>query len=183
MNAVRTKGASHAAVATHGSRRTGRCDRTRHGPRLGARPGGCSRFDGSSAAQSIGLSARPRHLRRPTGPPCLARCRGRRPSRANGLEGRSRSAGKRVLILPTYEQGTWAEQVVVPARNLVLMSDEADPVQLSMIGINPSTAYLLLSRYVSLMPSDWIGQTAANSAMGQYIIALAKLAGIRTLNV
>src|ERR1700733_10823131 len=24
--------------------------------------------------------------------------------------------GKRVLILPTYEQGTWADQVVVPVR-------------------------------------------------------------------
>ena len=91
--------------------------------------------------------------------------------------------GKRVLILPTYEQGTWADQVVVPARNLVPMSDEADPLQLSMIGINPATAYVLLSRYVSLMPGDWIGQTAANSAMGQYIIALAKLAGVKTLNV
>ncbi len=47
--------------------------------------------------------------------------------------------GKRVLIVPTYEQGTWADQVVVPVR--------------------------------------------ANSAMGQYIIALAKLAGVKTLNV
>src|SRR5246127_186601 len=91
--------------------------------------------------------------------------------------------GKRVLILPTYEQGTWADQVVVPARNLVPMSDEADPLQLSMMGINPATAYLLLNRYVSLMPGDWIGQTAANAAMGQYIIALAKLAGVKTLNV
>ena len=91
--------------------------------------------------------------------------------------------GKRVLILPTYEQGTWAEQVVVPARNLVPMSDEADPLQLAMIGINPVTAYLLLNRFVSLIPGDWIGQTAANSAMGQYIIALAKLAGVKTLNV
>jgi NADPH:quinone reductase-like Zn-dependent oxidoreductase len=63
------------------------------------------------------------------------------------------------------------------------MSDEADPLQLSMIGINPATAYLLLNRYVSLMPGDWIGQTAANAAMGQYIIALAKLAGVKTLNV
>jgi NADPH:quinone reductase-like Zn-dependent oxidoreductase len=52
-----------------------------------------------------------------------------------------------------------------------------------MIGINPVTAYLLLNRYVSLMPGDWIGQTAANAAMGQYIIALAKLAGVKTLNV
>src|ERR1700730_8329561 len=91
--------------------------------------------------------------------------------------------GRRVLILPTYEQGTWADQVVAPVRNIVPMSDEADPVQLSMIGINPITAYLLLNRYVSLMPGDWIGQTAANSAVGQYIIALAKLAGIKTLNV
>ena len=91
--------------------------------------------------------------------------------------------GKRVLILPTYEQGTWADQIVAPVRNLVPMSDEADPLQLSMIGINPATAYLLLSRYVSLMPGDWIGQTAANAAMGQYIIALAKLAGVKTLNV
>jgi len=91
--------------------------------------------------------------------------------------------GKRVLILPTYEQGTWADQVVVPVRNIVSMSDEADPLQLSMIGINPVTAYLLLNRYVSLMPGDWIGQTAANAAMGQYIIALAKLAGVKTLNL
>src|SRR4029077_15937278 len=29
----------------------------------------------------------------------------------------------------------------------------------------------------------WIGQTAANAAMGQYIIGLAKLAGVKTLNV
>src|SRR5437870_12098496 len=44
---------------------------------------------------------------------------------------------KRVLIIPTYEQGTgtttWSAQV----RNIVPMSDEADPLQLSMIGINP----------------------------------------------
>src|SRR2546429_4968271 len=91
--------------------------------------------------------------------------------------------GRGVLFLPAYEQGTWADEVVAPVRTLVPMSDETDPLQLSMIGINPATAYLLLNRYVSLMPGDWIGQTAANAAMGQYIIALAKLAGVKTLNV
>src|SRR6267378_1832731 len=45
-------------------------------------------------------------------------------------------------------------------------SHDADPLQLAMIGINPVTAYLLPNRYVSLMPGDWIGQTAANAAMG-----------------
>jgi NADPH:quinone reductase-like Zn-dependent oxidoreductase len=65
----------------------------------------------------------------------------------------------------------------------VPIESEADPTQLSMIGVNALTAHLLLSRYVSLMPGDWIGQTAANSAMGEYIARLAKLAGLRTLNV
>src|SRR5437899_8927045 len=55
--------------------------------------------------------------------------------------------GKHVLILPTYEQGTWADQVVAPVRNIVPMRDEADALQLSMIGINLATAYLLLNRY------------------------------------
>src|SRR6266853_2344518 len=44
---------------------------------------------------------------------------------------------KRVLIIPTYEQGTWADQVVAPVRNLVPMSDEADPMQLAMIPPRP----------------------------------------------
>src|SRR5246127_4074514 len=91
--------------------------------------------------------------------------------------------GKRVLILPTYEQGTWADQVVVPVRNIVPIGDDADPLQLSMLGINPAPPCLWLSQYASLMPNDWIGQTAANAAMGQYLIALAKLAGVKTLNV
>jgi len=91
--------------------------------------------------------------------------------------------GKRVMILPTYEQGTWADRVVVPVRNIVPMSEEAYPLQLSMIGINPATAYLLLNRYVDLTPGDWIGQTAANADMGQYVVALAKRAGVKTLNV
>src|SRR3989449_10847808 len=57
--------------------------------------------------------------------------------------------GKRVLILPTLEQGTWADQVVVPVRNIVPMSDEADPLQLSMIAINPATAYLRSEEHTS----------------------------------
>jgi NADPH:quinone reductase-like Zn-dependent oxidoreductase len=91
--------------------------------------------------------------------------------------------GKRVVVVPNYQQGTWSNEVVVPLRNTVPVADDADPLQLAMIGINPATAYLLLHRYVCLMPGDWIGQTAANSAMGQYTIALAKLAGVKTLNV
>jgi NADPH:quinone reductase-like Zn-dependent oxidoreductase len=91
--------------------------------------------------------------------------------------------GKRVLIVPNNEQGTWADRIIVPIRNIVPLDSDADPVQLSMIGINALTAYLMLSKYVTLMPGDWIGQTAANSAVGEYIAKLAKLAGVKTLNV
>ncbi len=97
--------------------------------------------------------------------------------RARSLE------GKRVIILPTYEQGTWAEETIVTQQNVVAVGDKGDPLQLAMIGINPATAYLLLKQYTHLMPGDWIGQTAANAAMGQYIIQFAKLAGLKTLNV
>src|SRR5260370_17606666 len=43
--------------------------------------------------------------------------------------------GKRVLILPTYDQGTWADQVVVPVPTIVPMTDDPDPLQLPMIRI------------------------------------------------
>jgi NADPH:quinone reductase-like Zn-dependent oxidoreductase len=92
-------------------------------------------------------------------------------------------AGRRVVILPTYEQGTWADHAVVATRNVVAVSDDGDPLQLAMIGVNPLTALLLLRLHEALANGDWIAQTAANSAVGQYVIKLAKLAGVKTLNV
>jgi NADPH:quinone reductase-like Zn-dependent oxidoreductase len=91
--------------------------------------------------------------------------------------------GKRVAILPTYEQGTWASHVAIPVRNIVPVSGSADPVQLAQISINALTSYVLLRDYARLMPGNWVGQTAANSTVGQYIIALAGMAGLKTLNV
>src|SRR3989442_13915299 len=106
--------------------------------------------------------------------PVGAECVGRITKTGSKVDGSL--PGKRVMIVPSYEQGTWAEQVVVPVRNIEPLSGDADPLQLSMLGINPVTANLLLSRYVSLMPGDWLGQTAANSAMGRTVIKIAKLA-------
>jgi NADPH:quinone reductase-like Zn-dependent oxidoreductase len=91
--------------------------------------------------------------------------------------------GTRVLILPMYTYGTWAQQVAVPQEFVVPVSDASDPLQLAQLSINALTAYLLLKDYAPLMPGDWIGQTAANSAVGQYVIALAKMMGLKTVNV
>ena len=91
--------------------------------------------------------------------------------------------GRRVIILPTFVQGTWAEQVVIPARNTVVVPDGANPLQLAMLAVNPATARSLLNDYVPVRRGEWVGLNLANSAVGQYVIALAKRAGIRTLAV
>ncbi|TDD37503.1 trans-2-enoyl-CoA reductase [Nonomuraea terrae] len=91
--------------------------------------------------------------------------------------------GRRVLILPTFAHGTWADRVVVPARQVVPVGDSADALQLAMLPVNPATAHALLNDYVTLRPGDWIGLNLANSAVGQYVIALAKRAGVRTLAI
>ncbi|GAA1575068.1 hypothetical protein GCM10009789_30650 [Kribbella sancticallisti] len=55
--------------------------------------------------------------------------------------------------------------------------------QVEQVGVNPLTAHLALTKYVDLKPGDWVGQNLGNSAVGQYVIALAKRAGVKTLSV
>jgi NADPH:quinone reductase-like Zn-dependent oxidoreductase len=90
--------------------------------------------------------------------------------------------GKRVLLVPTYEHGTWAEEVAVKTANLIEIPDEGDPVQLATVGVNPLTAYLALKQ-VDLKPGDWVGQNLGNSAVGRAAAQLARHAGFRTLSV
>jgi NADPH:quinone reductase-like Zn-dependent oxidoreductase len=91
--------------------------------------------------------------------------------------------GERVLVVPTLEQATWREQTVIDDRNAVPVDPDGDPLQLAMLGINPITAYCLLHDYVKLTPGAWVAQTGASSATAGYVVALAKHAGLRTLNV
>ena len=79
--------------------------------------------------------------------------------------------------------GTWSTHMVAEAKSLVSLPNGVDPVQLSMITINPPTASLMLSEFVDLNEGDWVIQNAANSGVGSYLIALAKLRGIKTVNV
>ena len=52
-----------------------------------------------------------------------------------------------------------------------------------MMTINPPTAALLLSEFVTLGQGDWVVQNAANSAVGLYLVQLARHRGHRTVNV
>src|SRR5258708_18986617 len=104
--------------------------------------------------------------------------------------GRVLAAGSRVTnvkvgdrVLAPLSSFTWREQMVVSADGLFALPRDSDPRQLSMLAINPPTAALLLSAYVDLKPGEWVVQNSANSAVGRWVIAFAKMRGLKTVNI
>jgi NADPH:quinone reductase-like Zn-dependent oxidoreductase len=91
--------------------------------------------------------------------------------------------GERVIVLPTLGQNTWVERTVADERDVLTVDAAADPLQLSMIAVNPITAHLILTGYAELKADAWVAQNSANSAVGRYLVDLARLAGLRTVNI
>lgn len=79
--------------------------------------------------------------------------------------------------------GTWRTHLKTQARRLLPVPAGADPRQMAMLSINPPTADLLLREIVKLERGEWVLQNAANSAVGRYLISLARLEGLKTINV
>jgi NADPH:quinone reductase-like Zn-dependent oxidoreductase len=80
-------------------------------------------------------------------------------------------------VLAPLNSFTWRERMVISAGGLFALPPDADPQQLAMLAINPPTAALLLSEYVTLKPGEWVVQNAANSGVGRWVIAFAKTRG------
>lgn len=90
------------------------------------------------------------------------------------------AVGDRVVILAN---NNWSERKNIPAALVHKVSKDADPLQLSMLKVNPASAHLMLTTFESLNPGDWVIQTAPLGSAGQCVIQLAKLLEINTLNV
>jgi trans-2-enoyl-CoA reductase len=95
------------------------------------------------------------------------------------------SVGQLVLLTGG---GTWRDEIVAPAKYFIplpkLGAQNPELIeQLSMTTVNPLSALLMLTRFVDLNEGDWLVHSAANSAVGGYIIQLAKQRGIKTINV
>lgn len=89
--------------------------------------------------------------------------------------------GDRVLF--PRGTSTWLTRSKVKADHLFALPANADPQQLSMLMVNPPTAYLMLTEYVALKKGDWVIQSAGNSAVGRAVIAIAKTMGVHTVSV
>lgn len=96
-----------------------------------------------------------------------------------------RVSGLRVgdrVVLP-LGRFVWRQRLIVPAMDLIVLPEEADPRQLAMLSINPPTAHLLLELYVKLQANDWIAINAANSAIARWLIGLGKRKGLKILGL
>ena len=96
-------------------------------------------------------------------------------------------AGQLVLLLGG-ETGTWRNEIVAPASGFLPLPnlgplDSNMIEQLSMTVVNPMTALIMLTSFIELEKGQWLVQSASNSAVGGYIIQLAKQRGIKTINV
>lgn len=86
------------------------------------------------------------------------------------------------VLLP-IRAGAWREEVVVDAATVLPLPAGIDPVQASMLRINPPTAELLLTEVVPLRAGSWVLQNPGSGSVGQLVIQRAKAHGLRTVSV
>ena len=90
--------------------------------------------------------------------------------------------GRRVAVL-NAAGGNWAEQVAVPARQLVPVPDDIPDEQVATFFVNPATVLAMVERVLRVPAGAWLLQTAAASALGKMIVKLGRKRGFRTLNL
>src|SRR5260221_1241680 len=88
--------------------------------------------------------------------------------------------GDRTLV--PYPAPAWAERIKADASRLRPLPG-GDVHQLAMLGINPPTAYVMLTDFVTLPSGSWVIQNSANSGVGRALIPIAKSLGLKTVNV
>jgi len=88
--------------------------------------------------------------------------------------------GDRTLV--PFLHPAWAERIKTDAPWLRPLPP-GDINQFAMMGVNPPTAYLLLTDIVQVPCGSWVIQNGANSGVGRATVAIARSLGVRTVNV
>ncbi len=86
------------------------------------------------------------------------------------------------IVLPLLRDN-WVEEKIVTENEIIKLPDNIDVEQACMLKVNPATAYLMLNNYLKIKQGDFVIQNASNSSVGNYIIQLAKLYDIKTINL
>jgi trans-2-enoyl-CoA reductase len=86
-------------------------------------------------------------------------------------------------LVINLQRENWAQKRKVKGDDAIPLPAGIDLRQAAMVRINPPTAELMLSDFVTLKGGDWVIQNVANSAVGRLAIVLAHQHGLRTVNV
>lgn len=100
---------------------------------------------------------------------------------ATVIESRSEKFSPGDEVFPIERIGAWTTHTVTSGEKLIRLPAGIDPLQASMLKVNPATAWLLLHHFENLRVGDWVALNAANSGVGQCVIQLAAAMGIRSL--
>jgi trans-2-enoyl-CoA reductase len=87
------------------------------------------------------------------------------------------------VAIPLGPGSTWAETIVRPAADLLVLPPSIDLHQAAMLRVNPATAWGLLHSRGQPHKGSWIVQNAASSAAAHCVISLARHLGLHSLNL
>ena len=91
------------------------------------------------------------------------------------------AVGQRVV--PLGAGGTWTDAVLAWPAQLIPVPDGVSDQTAAQFVANPMSVWIMLTEELSLKPGDWLLQTAAGSTLGRLVIQLARLRGIKTINL
>ncbi|XP_058504225.1 enoyl-[acyl-carrier-protein] reductase, mitochondrial [Solea solea] len=79
--------------------------------------------------------------------------------------------------------GTWRTEAVLSEEDVISLPNNIPLLSAATLGVNPCTAFRMLSDFEDLKPGDTVIQNAANSGVGQAVIQIAAARGVNTINV
>ncbi|XP_029959088.1 enoyl-[acyl-carrier-protein] reductase, mitochondrial [Salarias fasciatus] len=79
--------------------------------------------------------------------------------------------------------GMWRTEAVLAEKDVISLPNNIPLLSAATLGVNPCTAFRMLSDFEDLQPGDSVIQNAANSAVGHAVIQIAAARGIKTINV
>ncbi|XP_056422498.1 enoyl-[acyl-carrier-protein] reductase, mitochondrial-like isoform X1 [Hyla sarda] len=79
--------------------------------------------------------------------------------------------------------GTWRTEAVCQSSEVIPISKDISILSAATLGVNPCTAYRMLTDFETLKAGDTVIQNGANSAVGQAVIQICAAMGVNTINV
>lgn len=77
----------------------------------------------------------------------------------------------------------WQTHSVQNEEDLYMIKEDLELTVAAQLKVNPCTAYRMIKDFADMKNGDTLIQNGANSAVGVYAVQLAKLWGIKTINV